>query len=222
MNLLIVDDNKEILTFLELTLRGEGFVVDTAEDGLSGLDKARQNSYDLIILDMGLPHKTGKEVCRELRAQGNTVPIIMLSVAGEAEDKVDLLHAGADDYMSKPFSFSELLARVKAVLRRPHQLLRDQPLEINDIHIDMKSRKVFCCGAEVRLTPKEFNLLSYLARNKGTALSRADILENVWDINADPFTNTVETHIVSLRKKLKCRGKKELICTIPSYGYRMD
>jgi two-component system copper resistance phosphate regulon response regulator CusR len=222
MNLLIVDDNKEILNFLEFTLRGEGFVVDTAEDGNMALIKAKQNSYDLIVLDMGLPHKTGKEVCRELRAIGKNVPIIMLSVMGEVDDRIELLRAGADDYMTKPFYFPELLARIKAILRRPHQIICEQPLEIDGIEIDMKSRKVFCCGKEVHFTPKEFSLLSYLMKNRGRALSRADILENVWDINADPFTNTVETHIVSLRKKLKCEGKKEIIHTIPSYGYRMD
>ncbi len=221
MNLLIVEDDAQILNFLKSSFKSEGFVVDFADDGAVGLAKVRQNEYDLIILDLGLPNKSGKEICREVRSMGKSVPIIMLSIMGEVENKIELLHTGADDYVVKPFSFSELLARAKAILRRPQYILRDV-LHSSEIKLDTKGRKVFCCGKEIHVTPKEFALLEYLIRNKGRALSRADILEHVWDVNADPCTNTIETHIVSLRKKLKTKGDKDVIYTIPSFGYRMD
>lgn len=220
MNLLIVEDEKGILDFLQVSLKAEGFVVDTAADGEVGLRKATANDYDLAVLDIGLPQKDGRQICLELRALHKTMPIIMLSVKGEIDTKVDLLNIGADDYVVKPFSFTELLARIKALLRRPQKLEGDT-FQVDGLILDTVSRKVTLGSKEIHLTPKEFFLLEYLMRNRGRVLSRAVILEHIWDMNADPFTNTVETHIMNLRKKLKDENKRLFIHTVSGTGYKM-
>ena len=221
MNLLVVEDDKETRNFLKSSLKAEGFVVDTAEDGKAGSYKASVNDYDLIVLDIELPYKNGRQICSELRASGKNMPIIMLSVKGEIDTKVDLLQTGADDYLTKPFSFTELSARIKALLRRP-QKIEGEVLCIGDLVLDAGSRTVARAGKEVGLTPKEFFLLEYLMRNRGRVMSRQALLEHVWDVNADPFTNTVETHIVNLRKKLKQKNKREIICTVSGTGYKIN
>lgn len=221
MNLLVVEDDKETRNFLKSSLKAEGFVVDTAEDGKAGSYKANLNDYDLIVLDIELPYKNGRQVCSELRSSGKNMPIIMLSVKGEIDTKVDLLRTGADDYLTKPFSFTELSARIKALLRRPQKIENDI-LCIEDLVLDNGSRTVARAGKEVYLTPKEFFLLEYLMRNRGRVMSRQALLEHVWDVNADPFTNTVETHIVNLRKKLKQKNKREIICTVSGAGYKIN
>ncbi len=221
MNLLVVEDDKETRNFLKSSLRAEGFVVDTAEDGKAGSYKASVNDYDLIILDIELPYKNGRQICSELRSSGKNMPIIMLSVKGEIDTKVDLLQTGADDYLTKPFSFTELSARIKALLRRP-QKIEGEVLCIDDLVLDTGGRTVARAGKEVSLTPKEFFLLEYLMRNRGRVMSRQSLLEHVWDVNADPFTNTVETHIVNLRKKLKQKNKKEIIRTVSGTGYKIN
>lgn len=221
MNILLVEDTEEMTVSLQASLKREGFVVDTAADGAEGSYKASVNGYDLIVLDIGLPVKDGRQVCREIRAAGKTVPIIMLSAQGEIETKVELLQLGADDYITKPFAFGELSARIGALLRRPRHL-QPAAVEIGGVAIDTVSRTVRCQGADVRLTLKEFSLLEYLIRNRGRVLSRMEILEHVWDVNADPFTNTVETHIMNIRKKLSGGKGRELIQTVPGAGYRME
>jgi len=220
MNVLIVEDDKEIVDFLKSALRAEGFVVDTALDGNDGSYKAKVNKYDLIILDVGLPHKDGRQVCSEIRSLGKTMPIIILSIKGEIETKVDLLRMGADDYIVKPFSFVELLARIQAVLRRPKEIEADI-LQADDIKLDVRRHTVSRGAKNIPLTPKEFFLLEYLMRNNGQVLSRAEILEHVWDMNADPFTNTIETHITSLRKKLGTKDRQEYIQTVSGSGYKI-
>lgn len=221
MNLLVVEDDKETRNFLKSSLKAEGFVVDIAEDGKTGSYKASVNDYDLVILDIELPYKNGRQICSELRSSGKNMPIIMLSVKGEIDTKVDLLQTGADDYLTKPFSFTELSARIKALLRRP-QKIEGEVLCIDDLVLDTGGRTVACAGKEVSLTPKEFFLLEYLMRNRGRVMSRQALLEHVWDVNADPFTNTVETHIVNLRKKLKQKNKREIICTVSGTGYKIN
>lgn len=221
MNILIVEDNKDILDFLKTSLTEEGFVVDTMEDGELGLERAKSGAHDLIILDNVLPKKNGQEICAELRKCGFNIPIIMLSVNADIDTKVELLNCGADDYVAKPFSFSELLARVRALLRRP-EIIKSQILKIGDLAVDTINHTVKKGNKEIALTRKEFSLLEYFTRNQGKVLSRAEILEHVWDMNADPFTNTIETHIFNLRKKLGRNNGKELIHTISGIGYKIE
>lgn len=220
MHILIVEDEKEISDFLRFSLEAECFAVDTAFDGESGSYMARTNNYDLIILDNILPQKEGREACREIRALGKTTPIIMLSVKSETVTKVDLLNAGADDYMTKPFSLEELLARMRALLRRPKEI-ENEVLSVGDLIIDTKKHSVKRAGKEIYLTRKEFVLLSYLLQNAGSAMSRGMIMEHVWDMNIDPFSNTIESHILSLRKKIDAKSKKKLIQTVPGIGYKI-
>jgi DNA-binding response OmpR family regulator len=221
MNILIVEDDKETLDVLAFSFKEKGFVVDVATDGEAGSYKSRINNYDLIILDNMLPYKTGRQICSEIRNSGNSVPIIMLSVKSEIDTKVDLFNLGIDDYIVKPFSFSELLARAKALLRRPQKIENDI-LCIEDIFLDAKKHTVTQLNKEIHLTPKEFSLLEYLTRNRGKVLSRREILEHVWDLNANLFTNTVETHIANLRKKLKQKSQNEFIHTISGAGYKIN
>lgn len=221
MRILIIEDDDSIARFLTLSLESECFVVDRASDGESGSFLGRTNEYDLIILDNMLPKKNGKEVCDEIRSHGKMMPILMLSAVSEAETKTDLLNAGADDYLTKPFSLNELLARIRALLRRPNQLLGDV-LRIDNVIMDVNKHIVKRAGSEIRLTRKEFILLEYLMRNQGTVLSRASIMDHVWDMHADPFSNTIESHVLSVRRKIDIPGQKKLIRTISGRGYVMD
>jgi DNA-binding response OmpR family regulator len=220
MRILVVEDEEKIARFLKESLEAEYFAVDTAEDGEKGSYLARVNEYDLVVLDNMLPKKDGLQVCEEIRAAGKTMPILMLSVKTSSRDKVDLLDAGADDYLAKPFALEELLARVRALLRRPAAMESDQ-LEVEGVALDVKGGTVKRDGEDVYLTRKEFMLLQYLMRNEGVVLSRGMILEHVWDMSVDIFSNTIESHILSLRKKLKDTGKDRIIQTIPGRGYRM-
>lgn len=221
MRILIVEDDPKINSFLKGALESEYFVVDSAVDGEEGISFARTNVYDVIILDSMLPKWGGIDVCLVLREEGNTTPIIGLSVRSETVNKVQFLNAGADDYLTKPFSFEELIARVRALLRRP-QVLQTEVLEIEDVALNARRHVVTKNGAEVYLTRKEFLLLEYLMQNKGTVLTRGMILEHVWDMNADPFSNTIETHIMSLRKKIDPKGQSRLIQTVSGVGYKID
>jgi DNA-binding response OmpR family regulator len=221
MKILIVEDEIDIRAYLKRNLEAECFVVDTAEDGATGLLMAKTNNYDLIILDNLLPKKLGKEVCQELRALGRALPILMLSVRSDVSTKVDLLNAGADDYLIKPFSFDELLARVHALFRRP-QVVLGNVINLGDIVLDSLRHRVTRAGATVVLTRKELMLLEYFMRNPGTVLSRGMIMEHVWDMHADPFSNTIESHVLSLRKKMDVRGTQKCILTIPGRGYRFE
>ena len=220
MRILIIEDDPEICNFLKHNLEAEGFVVDAIADGEKGSYIARTNDHDLIILDYMLPKKDGLTICRELRASGKVIPILMLTVRSEIADKVRLLESGADDYLTKPFSFSELLARVRTILRRP-KTNENNPLNFEGITLDSNKQTVLRGKKEVYLTRKEFLLLEYFMRNIGTVLSRGLILEHVWNVEADPFSNTIESHILNLRRKIDT-GKKKLIHTVPGRGYKMD
>ena len=221
MRTLIVEDEKDICDFLKKSLESECYVVDTAFDGEEGLRLIQTSSYDIVILDNNMPKKTGLEVCKELRAEGNSVPILMLSVQSETTTKVDLLNAGADDYLTKPFSIDELNARIKALLRRPKEI-ESEDLRIDDLFLDLNRHIITRGEKEIYLTKKEFTLLQYLLKNKGIVLSRSMIMEHVWDINVDPFSNTIESHIMSLRKKLDLPKYKKLIHTVSGRGYKID
>ena len=220
MRALVVDDEKDLRDMLAKHLRSECFAVDTAKDGAEGSYLARTNEYDVVILDNMMPGKSGAQVCEEIRETGHSVPIIMLSALSDTKKKVDLINAGADDYMIKPFSFDELLARIRALLRRPQKFMGDV-MTMGDLILDTKQQRVKRDGKAVHLTRKEFMLLEYLMRNEGTVLSRGMIMEHVWDMSSDPFSNTIESHVLSLRKKIKDDPKNRLIQTVPGRGYKI-
>jgi DNA-binding response OmpR family regulator len=219
MKLLIVEDDSSIRNVLRMSLESACFTVDTAEDGDQGSYMARTNNYDLIILDNVLPKKLGKKVCQEVRESGKNTPIILLSMKSDILEKVAVFDAGADDYMTKPFSFEELLARIRALTRRPEKV-KENKFKLGDIELSSDKYIVSKNGKELELTRKEFALLEYLLINKEKVVTRGQILEHVWDINADPFSNTIESHIVNLRKKIGDVNKK-IIKNIPGRGYKI-
>lgn len=220
MRILIIEDNTEIRLALATHLKSASYAIDATDCGEKGSHLARANEYDLIILDYMLPKKDGYRVCRDIREGQKTTPILMLTVRDAIEDKVDMLDAGVDDYMTKPFSIDELHARVKALLRRPTEI-RNSTIVIGDMTIDTNKQSVMCGKKIIYFTRKEFALLEYLARNKGRVVSRGQIMEHVWDLGSDPFSNTIEAYVLNLRKKLGSRRQK-LIHTVPGRGYRFD
>lgn len=219
MKILIVEDDSSIRNVLSLSLKAESYSVDVAEDGEQGSFMARTNEYDLILLDNVLPKKQGGHVCKDIREAGISTPILMLSVKSEVLEKVDLLNTGVDDYMTKPFSYEELLARVRTLLRRPKKLI-ERVIKINDIVINKDKGTVLVKDKPIYLTRKEYTLLEYLMSNKDMVLSRGQIMEHVWDINSNPFSNTIEAHVRSLRKKLNDKNKT-FIKSIPGRGYKV-
>lgn len=219
MKILIIEDDSSIRNVLRMSLEAECFVVDEAEDGDYGSYLARTNDYDIIILDNVLPKKMGKQVCKDIREAGKTMPVLLLSMRSDVLEKIDLLDSGADDYMTKPFSFVELLARIRALTRRPSRL-EENILTIRDIVLNKNRHEVEKRGKEINLTKKEFSLLELLIQNKERVVSRGQILEHVWDISADPFSNTIEAHILNLRKKLEDNGR-DLIRNVPGRGYKI-
>lgn len=221
MRILLIEDDKNIANSLKVALESECFIVDIAEDGEQGAYCAQLNDYDLVILDNMLPKKEGVEVCKEIRKRGKTLPIIMLSVKSDTASKTELLNAGADDYMTKPFSFDELLARIKAIMRRPRKT-ENETLQADNLVLDGNKHSVIRGDKEIYLTRKEFILLKHLIKNQGTVLSRAAIMEHAWDMDIDPFSNTIETHMVNLRKKIDFGKHKKLITTVPGRGYKID
>lgn len=220
MRILIIEDEKEVSDFLKQSLENECFAIDVAKDGEKGSFLARTNDYDLIILDYILPKKDGRQVCEEIRKAKKTVPILILSVKSEIPTKVDILNIGADDYLTKPYSFEELLARIRALLRRPKQI-EGKVLEIDDLILDNKKHSVKRGKKEIYLTRKQFMLLEYLMKNQGMVMSRGMIMEHVWDMSGDLFSNTIETHISALRRKIHSSTKKKLIQTISGRGYKI-
>jgi DNA-binding response OmpR family regulator len=221
MKILIIDDDKEIIKFLKPSLEAEFYVVDCAYDGEKGSFMAKTNHYDLIILDYMMPKQNGLETLKEIRKDKVESYIIALTVKSELKDKSSLFNAGADDYLSKPFLFEELLLRIKAVSKRP-PLKDEKILSLDNLKMDLSSQEVYRGKRKIYLTRKEFCLLEYFLNNINKVLSRALILENVWDINADPFSNTIESHVLNLRKKIESPGKTKLIHTIAGRGYKMS
>jgi DNA-binding response OmpR family regulator len=220
MKILIIEDDPHISRSLASFLKSQSIVFDIAVDGERGLFLARVNNYDLILLDYNLPKLSGKEIITKIRTEGQMTPIIMLTVRGELEDKINILEIGADDYLIKPFSLTELLARIKAVLRRPAKL-ETKKLICKNLELDATCFKVTRNGRSIPLRTKEFTLLEYLLRNKGSVISRQEIMEHVWDENADPFSNTIEVHMMNLRRKIETK-KERFIFTIPNRGYKID
>lgn len=221
MRILLIEDELEIVNFLKSSLEAEMFVVDVATDGERGAFLGRSNDYDLIILDYVLPKLNGSQILEIIRRDKPGVPVIILTVKSELDIKKTLFNLGADDYLTKPFLFQELKLRIRALLRRPFKA-QTQIMKIDNLTLDSQQQIVRRAGRQIYLTRKEFMLLEYLLRNKGKVITRGTILEHAWDINADPFSNSLETHITSLRRKLKQIPGKKLIHTFHGRGYKLD
>ena len=219
--ILIVDDEPEIVRGLEDNLRFEGYQTSTAADGREALAVAAREAPDLILLDIMMPGLSGWDVCRELRSQGIDVPIIMLTARGEEGDRVRGLELGADDYITKPFSLRELLARVRAVLRRPGPRHKVDEFAFGDARVRLRGRQAFRAGREVVLTRKEFDLLVYLLEHRGEVVTRERLLDEVWGYERFPTTRTVDTHILRLRRKFEADpDRPAFIPTVHGQGYR--
>ena len=220
MKLLVVEDDKAIASALKEGLEDESYAVDAAYDGEEGFLCALNDEYDAIILDIMLPEKDGIEVCRELRSNGITTPILMLTARTGNQDVVLGLDVGADDYLSKPFSFEILLARIRALLRRPRDK-QDEILRVGDLTLDPSSRQVVRQGKPINLTNKEYAVLEYLMRNPDRTLSKQSIISHVWDFDADILPNNVELFIMFIRRKVDKPFDSALIHTVPGVGYRI-
>ena len=218
MRLLVVEDEPTAAALLAKGLREHAYVVDVAGDGPAALEHAFINTYDLIILDVLLPGMNGLEVCRRLRERKIATPILMLTARGGVEERVEGLDAGADDYLPKPFHFPELLARVRALLRRGPSL-DDTIITAADLTIDTRTRRVERAGAAIQLTAKEYTLLAYLARKQGQVITRSDIIDHVWDENFDPLSNVIEVYVQRLRRKVDDGHARKLIHTRRGAGY---
>ena len=221
MKILLIEDNQKLAKSLKNGLENEGFAVDILLDGETGQARLRSRGedYDLAILDVMLPKISGLEVCKNIRQLGITVPILMLTARDTPEDKIIGLDAGADDYMIKPFSLEELLARIRALLRRPAVVI---PMELTRHHINLNSstRKVFYLDTEISLTLKEYSLLEYFMRHPGQVLTREQIISSLWDFSFDSFSNIVDVHVKNLRNKFQKNDGKKLFETIHGVGYR--
>jgi DNA-binding response OmpR family regulator len=221
MRILIVEDDPTAATVLAKGLREHAYAVDVANDGDAALEQAAINQYDLLIVDVLLPGIDGFEVCRRLRADGASVPVLMLTALGRLDDRVEGLDAGADDYLPKPYHFKELLARVRALLRRG-PALASAVLSVRDLAIDTRARRVERAGRLIQLTTKEYSLLEYLAKRQGEVVGRADIAEHVWDNSFDPMSNLIEVYIQRLRRKVDDGNDVKLIHTRRGAGYTLD
>jgi two-component system copper resistance phosphate regulon response regulator CusR len=218
MRILLVEDEPDASQMLAKGLREQSYAVDVATDGETAVYQAGVNDYDLVILDVMLPLKDGFEVCRELRAEGLTFPILMLTARDAPPDRVVGLDMGADDYLTKPFDFHELLARLRALLRRG-PALRPETVEVSDLSIDLRARQVRRGARQIELTAKEYALLEYLARRAGEVVTRAEIAEHVWEENFDPFSNLIEVYVQRLRRKIDEGHTPKLLRTRRGEGY---
>ena len=221
MRILLVEDDLNLAQFIRKGLKEEQYAVDFAPDGTEGLELALLNPYDLLILDIMLPKLDGLKICRRVRAKGNVTPVLLLTARNTVEDKVSGFDTGADQFLTKPFAFAELLARVRALLRRgaPQQLVH---LRAADLELDPASHRVWRAGQEIALTNKEYALLEFLLRNKNRVLTRTAIIEHVWDISYDPMTNIVDAHIKTLRAKVDRDFSPQLIATVRGAGYMLE
>ncbi|HEY7121525.1 MAG TPA: response regulator transcription factor [Solirubrobacterales bacterium] len=220
MHLLVVEDEKSIAEFVQRGLEAEGYSVRCAYDGEQGLALARTGDYALVILDLLLPKLSGQEVMKRLRQTDSTTPVIMLTALGETDDKVTGLDLGANDYLTKPFAFAELLARIRAQLRQPGQRSGAE-LDVGSLHLDFRTREVARSGTPVKLTAREFELLAYLMRHPDKVLSREQLLNAVWGYEYDPGTNVLEVYVGYLRRKLAETDGEAPIETVRSAGYRL-
>lgn len=217
MRILLVEDEQGIANFLQEGLKEEGYTVDVAVNGSDGLQAIHSNEYDLLLIDWMLPGVSGIDLCRHFRKHDTTTPIILLSARDSTDDVVFGLDSGVNDYVRKPFSFDELLARIRAQLR--HKDPQSTTMIVGDIRVDVSARQVFRGDRAIGLTAKEFNLLQYLLRNRGKVCSRTRIIENVWDIHYETDTSVIDVYINFLRKKLCAAGEPDVIETVRGAGY---
>ena|ERR1700738_1058950 len=221
MRLLLVEDDAGIINFLEKGLREAKYAVDVARDGDDALYKVAVNDYDAIVLDIMIPGPDGLEVCRELRRLGSKVPVIMLTARDDVDDRVRGLDTGADDYLTKPFQVSELLARLRALMRRGPEL-KPAVIDIGDLQIDTSAQTVKRSGRSLILTAREYAILEYLARNAGRVVSRSELTDHVWDDRYDVYSNVVDVHINHLRQKIDRDSEGPLIHTRRGAGYMLS
>ncbi len=220
MRILVVEDDRKVGGFIELGLREEGYAVDVAKDGEEAATLAHVNDYDAILLDLMLPKKNGLQVASELRREGRRTPILMLTARDATEDVVRGLDAGADDYLTKPFKFDELLARVRALVRRGGAA-RLERVSYGPLELDRLKHKVFANGRGLELTPREFQLLEHFMLHPEIVVRRTELLEKVWDMHFDPESNVVDVHIGNLRRKLRDAGHDRLIHTVRGVGFQL-
>ncbi|WP_187261559.1 response regulator [Pontibacter beigongshangensis] len=219
MKILLIEDEPKVASFIKKGLEEQAYEVDLAYDGFFGVKLALQHEYDLVILDLILPNVSGLDICRQIRKQNNIVSILMLTALGTTDDKIVGLDAGADDYLTKPFEFKELLARIRALNRRSSDVAPAEKLLVGDLEMDMVKKTVTRSGQQITLTAREFSLLYYLLRNKGRVVSRVDIVENVWETSFDTGSNVIDVYINFLRKKIDKNFSNKLIHTMVGMGY---
>ena len=220
MRILVVEDDRKVAGFIEMGLREEGYAVDVAKDGEEAATLAHVNDYDAILLDLMLPKKNGLQIASELRREGRRTPILMLTARDATEDVVRGLDAGADDYLTKPFKFDELLARVRALVRRGGAA-RLERVSYGPLELDRLKHKVFANGRGLELTPREFQLLEHFMLHPEIVVRRTELLEKVWDMHFDPESNVVDVHIGNLRRKLRDAGHDSLIHTVRGVGFQL-
>ena len=221
MRILLVEDEAKVSSFISRGLAAERYAVDVAADGPSGLDLANTYHYDLIMLDLMLPGMEGSEVLRRIRSKNATVPVLILTAKDAVADKISNFEAGADDYLTKPFAFAELLVRIKALLRRG-PVTRSSTVRVGDLELDRLSQQVKRAGKRIDLTSKEYGLLEYLMSNAGRVLSRTMIIEHVWDQSFDGITNIVDVYVRHLREKIDDGHERKLIRTVRGVGYTIS
>jgi two-component system OmpR family response regulator len=222
MRILVIEDDKETLDYLLKGLSESGHTVDRAGDGKDGLFLALENDYDVLVVDRMLPALDGLSLIQALRSSGKTVPVLILSALGEVDDRVTGLHAGGDDYLVKPFAFSELLARLEALTRRREAGAPDTSLKVGDLELDLLSRAVKRAGKMIRLQPREFSLLEFLMRHVDQVVTRTMLLEGVWNYHFDPQTNVIDVHVSRLRSKIDRGFDRPLLHTVRGAGYMMS
>jgi two-component system copper resistance phosphate regulon response regulator CusR len=221
MRLLLVEDQPDAARMIAKGLREQSYAVDVASDGESAWEKASTADYDVVVLDVMLPLRDGLDVCRQLRADGSSVPILLLTARDGIAARVAGLDSGADDYLVKPFAFAELLARIRALVRRQARPVQPERLQIADLELDTRTHRVSKRGTAVVLTAREYALLEYMARRVGEVVGRSDIAEHVWDETYDPFSNVIDVYIQRLRRKLDDPGAESIIRTRRGEGYEL-